>query len=648
MFDFAAGVDKFGSTNLNPGIKPAPTLVTLPIGKGASSNTQYGGNRFEIRPVGSTTVAEPDTGYAWIPFDLYAWPGYTDVVGLAFCVDSDQTTASYYHDWTIYNASDYDLVSQYSEYARYITGYAWRNGQESCSRALAIPENGFRMYIRVLADSHDEGAETIRMKLVQRDPKPGGNTIADSDWVTFTITNDGPIPQAWLARFGRTVAEQYLDTITNRFSAARTPGVQGRFAGHELKRAGDASDTWSALDGRDDEHEGGHGSESMTLQAALLNSSFSWTGAADEDGSLSVWGSAARSDFEGSEDTLRLDGEVTTAMVGADYARGDWLVGFAAGHTTGDGGYSDVETADGGEIDTSMASVVPYTRWQLSEAWSAWAILGYGRGDMTLERDGERMDAPIDWTMAAAGVRTDLYATQATRLSLVSDGLWARTSSDEAPGLAASRADVTRVRLGLEGSHAIVAGAGTFEPRAEVGVRHDGGDAETGLGVELGAGLAWSAPALGLTLDVSGRTLLAHEDGAFEDRGVSAALGFDPSPESARGPSLSLRQDWGGRAAGGLDALFDDAPLEDRTGAEPESRWTAEAAWGFPAFGGRFTGSPHAGLGLTAGARDYTLGWRWTPQAHAPGLSFGLKAVRRESDATQPEHTVGFEAAARW
>ena len=86
-----------------------------------------------------------------------------------------------------------------------------------------------------------------------------------------------------------------------------------------------------------------------------------------------------------------------------------------------------------------------------------------------------------------------------------------------------------------------------------------------------------------------------------------------------------------------------------RAGSAPESHWTAEAAWGFPAFGGRFTGSPHAGLGLTAGARDYTLGWRWTPEtARAPALSFGLKAVRRESDATQPEHTVGFEATARW
>ena len=61
-----------------------------------------------------------------------------------------------------------------------------------------------------------------------------------------------------------------------------------------------------------------------------------------------------------------------------------------------------------------------------------------------------------------------------------------------------------------------------------------------------------------------------------------------------------------------------------------------------------FTGSPHIGLGLATGARDYTLGWRLTPTIDAPDLSFGVRALRRESDLTAPEHAVGFEATARW
>ena len=181
-----------------------------------------------------------------------------------------------------------------------------------------------------------------------------------------------------------------------------------------------------------------------------------------------------------------------------------------------------------------------------------------------------------------------------------------------------------------------------------MGARHDGGDAETGFGIELGGGIAWSDPALGLSLDVSGRTLLSHEDDDLKDRGYAAALGFDPSPGSERGPSLSLRQELGTRAGGGLDALFAPATLDERPGGEAASRWSLEAAYGVPAFGGRWTASPHVGFGLSTGARDYSLGWRWTPARSAPDLAFGVKATRRESDTAAPEHTVGVEARATW
>ena len=189
-------------------------------------------------------------------------------------------------------------------------------------------------------------------------------------------------------------------------------------------------------------------------------------------------------------------------------------------------------------------------------------------------------------------------------------------------------------------------------PKLEAGVRHDGGDAASGLGVELGGGLAWSDPRLGLILDLSGRTLLAHEDSDFEDRGYSAALAFDPAPATQRGPSLSLRQDWRGQATGGLDALFAPDPLAERTDSGGSTAATCEgameAAYGLPIFGGRFTGGPHVGFGLATAARDYSVGWRPTPEAaSAPDLSFEPKAVRRESDTAAPEHTVGLEATMR-
>ena len=98
-------------------------------------------------------------------------------------------------------------------------------------------------------------------------------------------------------------------------------------------------------------------------------------------------------------------------------------------------------------------------------------------------------------------------------------------------------------------------GGHSLTPKLEIGARHDGGDAETGFGVEVGGGIAWTDPRFGLRLDLEGRTLLTHDDGAMRDRGFSASLAWDPRPDSARGPSLALRQDVGGPSGGGLDAL---------------------------------------------------------------------------------------------
>ena len=228
--------------------------------------------------------------------------------------------------------------------------------------------------------------------------------------------------------------------------------------------------------------------------------------------------------------------------------------------------------------------------------------------------------------------------------------MWARTSSEKTRDLAASDSDATRLRVGLEGSyHVALEDGGSLVPKLEVGARHDGGDAETGFGVELGGGVKWSDPGLGLSLDLSGRTLIAHGNDDLKDRGFSASFAWDPAPETRRGPTLSLRQAMGGQAQGGLDALFAPDPLADRAGSEADSRWAMEAAYGLPVFGGRWTGSPHAGLGLAAGARDYSLGWRLAPEAaNAPDLSFGLKAARRESDAAEAEHVVGIELISRW
>ena len=575
--------------------------------------------------------------------------------------------------------------------------------------------------ITIKDDQHDEGAEDFRVYLWNA---RGGARIADHS-ATGTIMNSDPMPAAWLARFGRAVAEQALDGVADRISASRTAGVQGTIAGQPLNFGGSdgsgaandnaapgslagndllarsdvarafgaSADGWGGGAIGHDAHGfatgpvSGAGSYTMTGFEALLGSSFTATGEKDGmGGSLAFWGRAAQSSFDGREGTFSLDGEATTAMLGADYARGNWLAGLALMQSSGEGGYADSGSGAGGgadsvrcpqpldgearrvlcvgavregagRVEASLTAAIPYAAIQASEHLKLWSAAGYGTGEVTLKpKVGGSLSSDIAWTMAAAGVRNDLVSLSkegsGLALALTSDALWARTSSEKTHELAASESDVTRLRLGLEGSWRMATeGGGSLTPKLEIGARHDGGDAETGFGVELGGGLAWVDPALGLSLDLSGRTLVAHGSDDLEDRGFAASLAFDPDPATARGPSLTLTQDWGGAAQGGLDALFASDPLADRTGGgEATARAAAEAAWGFPAFSGRFTGSPHVGLGLATGARDYSLGWRLTPaaNANAPDIAFGVKGMRRESGWAEPEHTLGLETTLRW
>ena len=255
--------------------------------------------------------------------------------------------------------------------------------------------------------------------------------------------------------------------------------------------------------------------------------------------------------------------------------------------------------------------------------------------------------------MAAAGLRgAVLSPDQGSGLSLavISDALWARTESDRAASLASSDSSVTRIRFGLEGSwRTALEDGGHVTPRFEIGARHDGGDAETGFGVELGAGLSWSDPGMGLSMELSGRTLAVHGDDDFKERGLAASVSWDPDPSTRRGPSLTLARERGGRAEGGLDALFEpQTPDSLAAGIGDAVRWRAEAAYGFAVPDTRYIAQPHAGLGVSAGEREYTLGWRVTPAKGAPDVSFGVTATRTESDTFAPEHTVGFEATVRW
>ena len=548
--------------------------------------------------------------------------------------------------------------------ARAVADYAPAHG----AVRFAPGETAKTVAVAVVKDTHDEGSETMTLTLY----RPSGASVGDGA-ATGTIVNTGPMPKAWIARFGRTVAEQAMEAVEARFGAARTPGLSGSIGGQQLSGLSGAgaedaeaaeTDTREGLEtladwlsGKSGEEAPAEAFESRTLtgREVLAGSTFALTGGTAETGLASFWGRGAVTRFDGREGELSVDGEVASAMLGADWTRDRVLAGLMLSHSRGEGGYRDGSGT--GEVESTLTALFPYARYALSERVSVWGMAGYGEGTLTLTPEGQAPMRPdMDLVMGAVGARGVLVegGTEGPTLAATSDAFAVRTSTDAVTGLAAAQADVTRVRLALEGSQPVrLGGDAVLTPSLELGVRHDGGDAETGFGADIGAGLALTAPSRGLSAEIRVRGLLTHEADGMREWGVSGTLAWDPAPDSDRGLSLSLSQTVGAQASGGADALLARPTLAGLGAEEDEGplgrRLDARLGYGLGVFDDRWTATPELGLGLSDTGRELRLGWRLTERV-AAGLAFelGVEGTRRESadGHAGPEH--GLEVGLGW
>ena len=464
----------------------------------------------------------------------------------------------------------------------------------------------------------------------------------------FAVASSAPggaLAKSWLARFGRTVAQHVLDGIEERLQASRAAGFEATVAGRRLDTTGGAWQDALALRSRpprgedgwhDAWYEPGRNERAVTLRDLVTGSAFRLAAGAGDTGLGALWGRGAYSRLEGDDAGRRLRGDVTTGTLGADYRRGPWVGGAALSHSEADAKWTSDE--GDGRVDMSLTGVYPYAGYAVSERLSVWGAAGYGEGELRLAPDeGERAETGLRLTMGAAGVRGTLpERADGLEAAAKADVLYVRTTSEETEALEASEGSARRIRLGLEGGRRFdLESGGSVVPGLEVGVRHDAGDAETGFGVDAGAGLAWSAPGLRLSGEVNVRGLVVHEDDDFEEWAVSGAIRHEPRGPSGRGLSYSLTRSWGDASPeSGAEALWTRKTLSDfGAGAASGSRvrTEAEVGYGFPVLGGRFTGTPHVGLGVSDAGRDYRLGYR-LDLVRAKALRFGLGIEGRVPD----------------
>ena len=387
----------------------------------------------------------------------------------------------------------------------------------------------------------------------------------------------------------------------------------------------------------------------------LTGSAFALNRETRDGGILSFWSRGAQSSFNGREGALALDGAVRTTMFGADYAKGAMVMGLSLAHSRGLGGYDGVSA---GRAASAVTGLYPWLGYQVSERVSVWGVSGYGAGGLLLTQEGgPALESGLSMKMAAVGTRGELVGNGAGGFGLAfkAEALWVGTAVDGVDGpagrMAATAAAASRVRTALEGSRGYVFGRGlSLKPSVEVGLRHDGGDAEQGSGLDVGGGVVVFDPSTGLSADVRVRMLLVHEAEGFSERGVSVSVSWNPTPSTPLGFTARVAPSWGGagrrRGAGAVGPGDDGGHGARRLRAGQPPRWSGRLR----AAGGDSLRRHAPGRFRDLGVRPELPGGLRHRRARPrePELRAGRRcATARERDVQAPRRRRGRQANTR-
>ena len=539
---------------------------------------------------------------------------------------------------------------------------------EALSGTLSIEAGQTTASVRVsiIDDSHDEGEETLTLIL----SNASNARIHDGEALGIIVNSD-PIPSAWLARFGRAASDHVAQAVARRLE--RGPSEEHMTVGGlRLDRLftsfadpdGGGAAPASTPVGLAPLASGGmaapyartsRGSDALpSLRDVLMGSSFFYTHGESDDassGPLTAWGETASTRFKGSDGSLSLDGEVTTAMLGLDKRYGRWLVGSTLSYSEGEGGYQG-SGALGGSMESTLTSLNPYAHFELNETTSLWGVFGYGSGSLRVTPQGAEsaLETDLSNRMAAFGGRGRLSVRTGDagrfELALHSDALLTRTDSEAVQGLAGAQGATSRVRLMLEGSGSMpLATGGVLKPTLEAGLRYDAGDAETGAGLEVGGGLGYAAGRL--SVDVNARALVAHEDAEYEEWGFSGSLAYTPGKDG-RGLSMKLGSAWGATQSGvqSLWSLQNASGLARNAAFEAAQRFQAELGYGIAGRREAALWVPFiAAQAADGGGQSLRLGVKLTS---GPRVEAAFELGRLETGRGKREHGVQLGGELRW
>ena len=529
--------------------------------------------------------------------------------------------------------------------------------------AKSSPEGGFVQYFFDDPDDDTDSADIPKVGYARvftgpfREP---GERFSRGEFIIgsgFYLSS----PEVVAARQNNAV-ESVLPQVMRAMTASTVDAVSGRIqqatAGTPPAKGvslGGASTLSDALLANGQALENG----TFDLGRLLADSSFTLplnaadTGGSGPFGNLTLWGSGDYRNFSGGNSkTLTYDGNVVSAHVGADARLGaDLLAGMAVAWARGMVDYENFSLT--GESTTTLTSINSYVGWQAPSGLNLWATAGYGWGEVEIDdpaADAQASD--LTQRMVAAGVNGPLASSDqlieggATSLRLKGETAFTWADVEGAGTIEAVNLNASRQRLMLEGRHVrTLASGATLTPSVEMGMRHDGGDGDTGLSLEIGGGLRYADPATGLTVEGRGRTVPVH-GGDSREWGVNWLVRFDPGA-AGLGLSFSVQPAWG-HTASGVQRLWETGMIGGAApGNQASGRVSARVAYGIgTTWGGRGVLTPHTDVSLSGeGARRLSLGGQFNIGS---SVRMSLEGVHSRPVRGLTSHGVMLRGSLNW
>ena len=388
-------------------------------------------------------------------------------------------------------------------------------------------------------------------------------------------------------------------------------------------------------------------SDRELLGGSSFTLSLSDADAADTSGyRWGIWGRGDYAHFSrDSGEPATYDGSLQSIYLGVDARTDEWLKGVAVAKTIGRMKFD----RDGGLLETRLTAVHPYGQWRLSDGLEWWAILGAGSGKAERSQSGMiTLKSSLKMSMAATGLHLTMRPVKGVDLAtrVEASGVMLKTGESEfnLGNLGNLRTYARQVRAGLEGSKRYkTANGAEIVPHAAIIGRHDGGDGETGSGLDMTGGIRYEKDHS--VAEVRVRKLLVHSANGYDEWGASLQLRLTPHSDGS-GFSASLRRNWGAEVDN-TDRLWDDQRLS-QIGSDLVVKENIEMHMGYgielPNRPAMLT--PFAEFAEQSALQRAHLGFRLTSEPS--GVDSKLYILMRERELAKPERGIMFNLSVKF